>query len=169
MRIINYYIKTFVLFLIISVVCVSFAGCEKEDECKSTETLEIKLIIEPNTFVWYKTLDANGYPIPIEDADVTFNIYKEYCSGKIAGEYKASTTTNVIGYAHFGWTYEYKFGNMEDVVYYSLIFTRGDNHAEIKGSIVWEEAFAASKNPSGDRVFSLRHDKYPDGIKLNWD
>ncbi len=172
MKNINYFIKTIVLIFTISVICSSFTGCdlfvEESDKCKNSEISEITLKVYPNVTVWFDEKDENGNYIPAGEVDVTLNIHKEYCSGKHAGAYEASATSNALGYVNFGWTYEYKFSNMDDVVFYSLIFTRGDNRREINGEISANEANMAPKDLMGHHYFNIK-DHFPADITLYWD
>ena len=163
----------FSLVLTVLAVALFFSGCdlldEESDKCKNSEISEFTLKVYPNiSYAYFDVKDENGNYIPAADVDVTLNIHKEYCSGEHAGAYEASTTSGINGYVDFGWTYEYKFANMDDVVYYSLIFTRGDNRTEIKGEISSNEANMAPLNLMGTHYFDLT-DHYPAGITLHWD
>lgn len=151
-------LKTVLLTLTFSIVLF---GCKKTSdtstECKKTEAEEFTLRINPDIVV------VHSDNSPYEGGTIQINIYKEYCSGEISGNFTKNVETNSSGEAKFFYFYEYKFANTKDEVWFDYIIDgklTSDGDAKHTGYISYLKAASATEIGDGLRIFSIQDDYY---------
>jgi len=150
-------------------ILFSLSGCllglyQDDHECDEFDAEEFNLIIFPTVQINY----ADG--TPCKNQKVTLEIHKEYCSGKLSGEFESEAETDNYGYAAFNVRYTYKYANTKDQVFFSFEVTQTTSEgSQLDTHSFWISYKAASsydEQLDGSRYLNI-DSVYPT-FKLEW-